>query len=480
MSAKLPDMLGAIRASADGALKRLSGGTDAPAPTSGRAFFPLDPTRAFLPGETEEGEGPGAAPLSTLLEEAAHAMVRRKDDLAGLAAGLAARIEERRNGEIAMAAQAVRVVIGLVWLGVAVWLYNAALVARADGFAALPGGMPLAHAGALMETFLLVAAAGLGVAFAVGALARAFGNADNGRVAREAERFGAAVAGAAGEFDAALAALRGAMDRRRHPADAVDDLSRAHLTALEAHAFFREIAFITGADDDNARRLFRGFLARAARGGDGGAFAAILAFLSGGVLGGLGVYVLTAPTPDVPDAAPQAALAIMEYPWAAQLLILGGALYAGAGALLSFFSGPLTEGVAARARADALTALRSGFAAESSMGPTDVTRRIKDAVDVFRARVGGRPAASASHAGARTEFPRTGDARANQGAAFSADDDVPEWRRRDSSVKFVATDFAAAPQPFRTDAFAKKFSSPDDRNTAAKRGGEDLENGSGG
>ncbi len=471
---KASDMLGAMRASAEGALKRLAGGGPAPrkSPEAPEGFAPLDPTRAFMPDEESKEESARSAPLSTLLEESAHAMVRRTEDLHGLARRLALRIEERRNGEITMAAQGLRVVIGLVWLGASVWLYNAILTARADDLAVIPGGAPLSDAAVLMRTFFLVAAAGLGVAFGTAALARALGNADNGRVRREAERLGAAVAETAGEFDRTLSALRRAMDQRSRPADAVDDLSRAHLTALEAHAFFREIGFLTGEDDDQSLRLFNGFLGRAAGRESGGVLAAsLLSFIAGGALGALGVYAAIAPEPEIIETAPEAALAIMQYPWAAYLLILGGAFYAAAGAFLSFFAGPLTSDIAAKAREDALTALRSGFAAHSAMGPADVTRRIKDAVDVFRARVGGGGGARAGLSGSRTE-----DASANHAGAFSTEDDVPEWRRRDSSVKFVSTGFSAAPSGFRTDAFAKKFSGDKAGETGSKRGGEGLKN----
>lgn len=459
---KASDMLGALRASADGAFRSLSGAPKArsqPKPD----FAPLDPTRAFLPGEEPAGEPEGALPLSSLLEESAHAMVRRNDELRGLSRNLAARIEERRNGEITMAAQAVRVVIGLVWLGVAIWLYNAILTARADGLAAIPGGAALADAAVLMQTFLIVAGAGLGVAFGVAALARALGNADNSGVCREAEKLGGAIADATGEFDKTLSALRGAMDRRAHPADAVNDLSRAHLTALEAHAFFREIGFLTGAEDDQSLRQFRTFLGRSVSGGGGGLLDLAITFIAGGAFGALAMHVAIGPEPE-PVTQAKSVLSIMQYPWAVQLILAGGLLYAGAGAFLSLFTGPLTEGVAASARADALTALRSGFAAQSALRPADITRRIKDAVDVFRARIGG------SSSG------RNQSAMANHDPAFSTEEDTPEWRRRDSSVKFVDAGFSAAPERWRTDAYAKKFSSHESRDTAAKRGGEALKN----
>ena len=114
--------------------------------------------------------------------------------------------------------------------------------------------------------------------------------------------------------------------------------------------------------------------------------------------------------------------------------------------------------------AEALTALRSGYAAQSALHPADVTRRIKDAVDIFRARVGGGAAG------------RNQSASANHGAAFSTQEDAPEWRRRDSSVKFVASGFSPAPESWRTDAFAKKFEAPAERETGSKRDGEGLKN----
>ncbi len=460
-------ILQALRDSANAALRRLApAASDAPPPP---AFASLDPTKTLFPGEQGEDERPGALPLATLLEDAAHAMARRKEELREKARNLAARINERREGEMTLAAQAVRVLIGLGWAGVAGWLYLAVLNARADGISIIAGGVPVDDASVLMRTFMIVALAALGVAFAVAALARALGNADNGRIKAEAEQLGSAIAAASTEFDDALSRLRGAMDARGHPADAVDELARAHVTALEAHDFFREISFISGEENEHARRMFRGFLARASGGGAG--FPALIAFGIGGLFGAALVYARTLPQRAPQGAVESSALAIMQYPWAAQIIIFGGLAYAGAGAALSLFSGPLTEPVAAKARAEALAALRSGFAAQSALHPADVTRRIKDAVDIFRARVGG---AAGRNQRASNDAPR--GSGANQASVFSTEEDIPEWRRRDSSVEFVASGFSPAPESWRTDAYAKKFEGAKERDTAAKRGGEGLIN----
>jgi hypothetical protein len=240
------------------------------------------------------------------------------------------------------------------------------------------------------------------------------------------------------------------------------------VTALEAHDFFREISFLTGDENEHARRMFKGFLARAAGGVSGfSALDLLAAFAGGALLGPLALFVAAAAKREPATAVEASALAIMQYPWAAQILLFGGLAYAGAGAFMSLFAGPLTDRVADKARTEALTALRSGFAAKSALNPADVTRRIKDAVDIFRARVGG---AGGGNQG------RNQSASANHGTAFSTEDEVPEWRRRDSSVKFVDAGFSPAPQRWRTDAYAKKFEASKDGETGSKRGGEGLKN----
>lgn len=459
-------MLNALRVSADAALKRLTPSSKPQNPAANsaegepdRPFF-SDPTTALFPsGAAAEDESEHTLPLAMQLEQSAQAMARRKDELREPAQRLLARIEERRDGEVTLMTQAVRVLIGLVWLGVAAWLYLEFLNARADGISVIAGSIPLEDARMLIRAFLIVAGAGLGVAFLVAALTRALGNADNERIKRAGEALGAAMADAAKEFDETLSTLRGSMDKRGRPADAVDDLSRAHLTALEAHDFFREINFLTGEEDEHARRMFKGFLTRSGVAGGGASLMDfILVFALGALGGAILMHVAIAPEPE-PVTEVKSVMAVVSYPWAIKLIVLGGLLYALAGGALSVIARPMTEGLAEKARADALTALRSGFAARSALHPADITRRIKDAVDVFRARVGGS-------AGGGT---RTASAN-HSGADFADEAEIPEWRRRDSGVKFVETDFAGAPQEWRTDAYAKKFEASGTGKTGSKRG----------
>lgn len=430
-------MLSGLRASVDSALTRLAGSRKrADKPAEQPSFAPLDPTTVLFPNDDGDDEPRNsAAPLSYLLEESARAMVRRADELREDANKLIARIGERVEGEITIRTQGMRVMLSLVWFGTAAWLYLSALNARADDLSALPNGMPVEDAFVLMQTFFTVALAGFGVAFGVAALTNLFGRGDNRRVREEGEQLGFAIADAAREFDRTLTDLRSAMDRRNNPADSVRDLSRAHMTALEACAYFRDIAFLTSAEGPHALRLFRGFLYRKPQNPHPAPVAVVSSLLSF-ILFYIFIYPHPAP------AEPGTPLAITKYPWALGLLALGGMAYAGAGFLFALFPGLVAGDTAARAREEALDALRGAFTAREAPRPNDVIRRIEDAVEVFRARVGGRGHTMSNH-------------QAEPGADFSADEgEEPVWRKRDSSVKFVETGFQAAPETWRTDAYA--------------------------
>ena len=149
-------------------------------------------------------------------------------------------------------------------------------------------------------------------------------------------------------------------------------------------------------------------------------------------------------------------LPIEQYPWALSLLFIGGFVYAIAGILLELFRGVLTIDVAKQARNDALDAIRSGFTSREAPRPADIVIRINEAVEVFKARVGrsGGRSLDAADATSAIEF------------STANTSETPAWRTRDSSVKFVETGFAATPNEWRADAYAKNFSGEPE----AKRG----------
>ena len=451
---KKQGVLSRLSASVDSALTRLAGTKAVEKTQAGKpSFVSIDPTTVMFP-DARDVEDSGALPLGMMLEKSAHAMVRRADDLREDANKLIARIGERVDGEVTLRAQGARVIISLVWLGTAAWLYISGLNAEANNLSNLPDGMPAEDAFVLVRTFFTVAAAGIGVAFAVAALTNVFGNGDNRKVREEGEQLGLAIADASREFDDTLTDLRSAMDRRNNPADSIKDLSAAHMTALEACAYFRDIGFLTSVEGAQAQRLFRGFLHRGYE-NPPPMLERLSMFVSGAGLGALFVYLKYVPRPEAVE--PATPLAILQYPWALALLLLGGLAYAGVGVVFSLIPGLAAGDTEAKAREEALSALRGAFTSREAPRPNDVIRRIEDAVAVFRARIGGRAL-------------RTGQADANQQDPASVDLDgddtaIPAWRKRDSSVKFVETGFQAAPREWRTDAYAN-FSA---RKPGAKR-----------
>ncbi|MHA7871229.1 MAG: hypothetical protein ACX939_02660 [Hyphococcus sp.] len=459
----MAERLQALRESAEGALRRLAPGRNTAPPPRTREDAPraafADPTAVSFPGDADDDDDLAALPLAMMLERSAHDIVRRADSLREDADRLIARIGDRIDGEITMRTQAARFFISTGWLAAAVWLYVSALNARAEDMTALPTGMPVDHAFVLMRVFMTLAAAGFGVAFLVGAIANLTGRADNRIVRAQGEELGKSIADASRDFDRLLTQLRDAMNRRANAADSVVDLSRAHLIALEACAYFRTIGFLTYADGDDARRLFSRFLWRRPANP-----APIIPFVGGVVITAtvyrfIDWYFFTERPPS--DAPP---LPITEYPWAMGLLFFGGLAYAGVGLLFSIFGGAVAGNTAAEARGESLDALRGAFTSREAPRPNDVIRRIEDAVDVFRARVGGRAAG--------------GGAGARDAASNHSDDDaaIPHWRRRDSSARFVDSGFQAAPETWRADAFAKKFAAGPDEKPGAKRGLFKLKN----
>jgi hypothetical protein len=228
------------------------------------------------------------------------------------------------------------------------------------------------------------------------------------------------------------------MDRRlAKAADAVEELSRMHMTALESAAFFTDVQFLTDPDRSEAARKFRGYLASAAGGGGGGApsFGAALALLSAGFLGGIIVANIGAAPATGASAA--AAGSLFKYPLALFAVAGLGFVYAIAGLALEALGGSITSSAAAQARDEALDSLRAAFVAGNAPRIDAIIRRIEDAMDVYKARLGqaGAGSASAHH------------------AASPAEDELA-WRRAPEGPRFVAQSFLAAPESFRADPVA--------------------------
>lgn len=442
-------------------------GAGAADPDASAFGAPPDPAKLLFPrveGAMREAEE--EATLAVRLEKSARAIIERRAGLREGARAVSTAVADRRAGEISLAAQSLRLVIGFAWMGVAVWLYLT-VANNAPVTPYLPQ-VSAADAIVLMQTFFVVGAVGLGAAILAMSLTAFVGGADNASLRGRGEALGEAIAIASKEFDEALDAYRRGMDERVDPADAVIDLSRAHLTALEAQAFFRELAFLFDADSENAGLKFRGFLR---------SYSSVQArrpvgpiFVIGAAIGAALTYAAmsTFAPGGTESAAPaaentvSASLAIARYPWAMAALLGGGAVYAAAGLLMEVMLGAFASPATGRGVDEALDALRSAFTAREAPRPVDVIRRIEDALAVFRARVGRL-----------AKRDRAANQSAGETAAHLAEE--PAWRRRDASVRFVDTGFQAAPKSWRADPHIKI----DPGETAPKRGSRKLDKGDG-
>jgi len=441
----LPGLAGRARDRLPAWATRLGALIPRPKAPAGKAQAPTpvapDPTASLQPvgaRVTDDNLTSGQGPLGIEIRDSANAIVRRQSDLAFEGRNLAREILSRRAGAVTITAWAIRFVIALLWGAIAAQVVWAAL---SENTAAWIYGVGLVDRDLfrpLIYVFGASAGAGMLAVFFGAGLVTIMGNADNTKVRRIASSFGDRAADLALQFDDHLNKLRQAMNERDRPVEAVSDLSRAHLTALEAAVFFRHVQFLTS--NTEAPQLFRGYLFP---GGGAKAGGEALVFMSGILVGAFGMLMMMGMPEikiDLPDFQLLGFPEEVEY-W----ILLGGLIYVLAGLFAELLSGTVAASFAAQAREEALEAARSGFVARQAPRVEDVIRRIEDAMDVYRARVESDRGASrlGSNAGAQSHI--------------AASDDTPSWRKAPEAPRFVDTGFQAAPKTFRTDAFAKAF-----------------------
>jgi len=425
------------------------------APTAERATFDLGaPLRALYAAAPQAPAEAARFSLGFLLTQSALKIDEAKKGLLQHGAQLAGAIEDRRGGEQQFAVSGLRLLIALVWAAYAFWLDRAALTAIGVGAQLVDGAMPIGDAQTIARMLLWLAIAGFAGAMLSGAVTNISGRGSNTRLRAVASGLGKEAAAIAKDFDAALDELRGQMDKRGARPDAVEDLSRMHMTALEASAFFHDVQFLTDADRGSADRRFRSYLARAAGEAAGAPPArsaeSLVLLIAGIVIGvGIGYYVFSPTT----AASATATASLSKYPLPYAAVALLGILYASIGLLLSMFRGPITIEAAVRARDEALDSVRAAFVAGHAPRVDTIIRRIEDALDVYKARL-----ASGQHAA---------------GASHAAQSDEPAWRRGPEGPRFVAQSFLAAPDAFRADPPAapqrRFFSSRKDDGAAPKQ-----------
>jgi hypothetical protein len=239
-------------------------------------------------------------------------------------------------------------------------------------------------------------------------------------VRRKAERFGSIAAVMAQRFDRDLDDARSRMDSHRRPEDAITDLSRAHVTALEAQVFFNDLGFLT--EDMDALQRFRGYVHRHAYAGGSGGGIDVKAFAAGMIVGASIMIAVLKPA-DMPFKVPP--LADIGNQAAELWIAIGAFAYFVTPALVEVFRGPVSKPFIDQTWKSALEAARSGFVGNHPPRVEHVIQRIVDALEVYKARIRS-----------------TGD------SAHHAAQETPSWRKAPEGPRFVAASFSAAPKPF--------------------------------
>ena len=456
----------------NGALRKLGARGD-----SNQTSQSESPARIRMAGDPTIGMfGDDEAPSKNLSESLSARLEQSSRDIADARAMLREHARDiqsasaaREQGERRILVYGFRLLIGLAWILTALWLQQSALGARAGGADLTSFGMPTAHATAISELFFLIGAiASVAAAFII-VLVFLSGNGSNSNLCARGKFFGERLAIASSRFNDTLQFFQEKIaDTKRSPAQVVPAVSQAHLTALEAKLFFEDVRFLTTADDDRAEGYFRDFMRRfsGVRGSAGGALDLILV-LSIGFLGGLFVGYIQFRT-GAPAAAPinTAATApeLMRYPGVIAALLGGSALYLFSGLAASMLGGLFDNATLTSARREALDSVRSAYLAQGAPVAADVVRQVDNVVHILQSRL--TSAGGGDYAGF--------GAASDQSAAGP---DAP-WRNRDSSVQFIETSFASAPDGWRTDAFAKKMDAKGTGEPGSKRGFPKIKKGS--
>lgn len=454
--------LNALRASAEGALKKLApkASTAQPAaePVEPDQLAFSDPTKTLFPAANmgDEQADELKFPLDERLAGSADSVNRREAMLRESAIDLKNISDARAGGEKSLTIWGFRFLIAAVWLGLGFWLYQSALYARANEMATAFGGVAVADAAPLAYAFVFTGVAGAAAAILMIAYVFLSGNATNGRLRNHAETFGDRLAHEARALNGSLKRYRDKVVSSADRNDGVSAASQAHLAALEASYFFRNISFLTTVDHEAADVAYQRFLKRYCPPAAGFGLAEVMIIGVFGVLLGLAagwkIFSADAGPGGLADGAETSAIAIMQYPWAAQILVFGGLAYVVTGLVIEMLSGLVGSSEMMKARKDALDSMRSAYTAQEAPLESEVIRQVEDVVAILAARLGVGKSATANHS-----------------ADFAEENDAPEWRRRDSSVKFVETRFAGAPERWRTDAYAKKFDASKPGEPGSKR-----------
>lgn len=382
---------------------RKSGPPSAPSPFTDAAL-----TSLYSVGASSDR----SVSLGFLLRQSAHAIDRGRSLIAARGDELALMVAARASGDAVLAAHAARLVMALFWVFIGVVLTREASMGLAVR------GLDAGSAAMLARIFVAVGILGAVAAFVGGFLVKA---AAKRGAAKTDANFGAEAGAIARDYGATVEALRARIGDDNRDA-AGDDVSRLHLVAVEAAAFFEGISFLTEPDHARAEEKFSAFLAgRPAQAGGGGG---LLLILLGGVIGaGATVGVVTG------GAARHLETGLPL--WAVVALPGLAVLYAAIGGVFSLVGVSASGPAGAAARHEILTSLRVAYVAAGAPRADQLIDDVEAALRRSHTRITEAPPAAA-------------DLQSdNPWARNSA------WTRPAEPPRFVGQTFDAAPPVFR-------------------------------
>ncbi len=335
------------------------------------------------------------------------------------------------------------------------------------------------HAARLSTAFFTLGGAGFAAAAALMGLVALRARGLDAALAETSRRFGEDVADRLADYDQRLSSAVEAAGL-----SAVADAERAARAAGELSADLGSFLQLSCADRGRANaaiRAYDGFLRattadrkEAPRMPNAGRMlsGAVFALSATGLVAALAAVVSGVSLTFGDAAASGAGLANQPGPGA--VVLLGAIAFLAAGAAPGIRAGArATDGGRAPIERS-LAAFRAGAQGRSEVpAVSDVARRADAARRALEARLrpdgvedAASPNAPAFKAPGGT--PVTGPART--GGGDEDDGSEPYWRRRKEGRRFVPTGFEAAPQPWRTDAYAARFAAEETRAPEAKRG----------
>ena len=278
-------------------------------------------------------------------------------------------------------------------------------------------------------------------------------------------------------IDGELRTYKDQVTHDAYNADAmIANVSRAHLTALEAKLLFQPIDFLTMRDERQAKAGFRDYITSAAPQPGPNGILTMLIFTILGFIFGIGIgYNLFDPNSGalLSQLLETQAFPLSAYPQVGLAFFISLMIYAYAGLFSNSVIAALgPQAMASKGAANALNAVRSAFFAADAPTPDDIITHVETIAEILTLRLSSAPKkgqTKSAHQMNEAAYAPQDHAPQDIGGASFAEEDVPSWRRTKQGPRFVDTGFQSAPQSWRADPHLDLDGKNISRGSGAKR-----------